>query len=32
MTESLHTQLVSVLNAADIHPALSEDEMTATPT
>ena len=26
MTESLHTHLVSVLNDADIHPALSEDE------
>ena len=31
MTESLHTQLVSVLNAADIHPALSEDEIDSYP-
>lgn len=31
MTESLHTQLVSVLNAADIHPALSEDEIEGYP-
>ena len=31
MTESLHTHLVSVLNAADIHPALSEDEIDSYP-
>lgn len=31
MTEALHTQLVSVLNAAGIHPALSEDEIDSYP-
>ena len=31
MTESLHTHLVSVLNDADIHPALSEDEIDSYP-
>lgn len=31
MTESLHTHLVSVLNAAEIHPALSEDEIDSYP-
>lgn len=27
MTENLHTYLVSALDASDIHPALSEDEV-----
>jgi hypothetical protein len=31
MTETLHTHLVSVLNAADINPALSEDEIDSYP-
>ena len=31
MTETLHTHLVSVLNAADVHPALSEDEIDSYP-
>ena len=31
MTEHLHTQLVSTLNAAGISPALSEDEINAYP-
>lgn len=31
MTESLHTQLVSVLNAAQVYPALSEDEIEGYP-
>lgn len=31
MTESLHTHLVSVLNVADINPALSEDEIDSYP-
>jgi hypothetical protein len=31
MTENLHTRLVAVLNAADIHPALSEDEIDSYP-
>ena len=31
MTESLHTHLVSVLNDADINPALSEDEIDSYP-
>lgn len=31
MTENLHTHLVSVLNAADVNPALSEDEIDSYP-
>lgn len=31
MTESLHTKLVSVLNAAHVSPALSEDEIDSYP-
>lgn len=31
MTESLHTRLVSVLNAAEVYPALSEDEIAGYP-
>lgn len=31
MIENLHTQLVSVLNDAGIHPALSEDEIDSYP-
>lgn len=31
MTENLHTHLVSVLNDADVKPALSEDEIDSYP-
>lgn len=31
MTETLHTHLVSVLNAAEVNPALSEDEIDSYP-
>ena len=31
MTESLHTTLVAVLNAAEVYPALSEDEIDSYP-
>ena len=31
MNESLHTRLVSVLNAAEVSPALSEDEINGYP-